>query len=762
MADLDNNPNPPNNNFSHGTHVAGIVAAVNNNATGIASASNNAVKILPIKATSDFSSFNSIDNGYDGVAYAVMQGVDIISLSWGGGGFSYTEQGIMNYAYQNGILVVAAAGNDGNSNIQYPAAYEHVLAVASTTNTDAISSFSSYGTFVDIAAPGSGILSTIPTSAYASFSGTSMATPLVASVASYMKACFPNLSVDSLELILKKSADNIDAQNPSFIGLYGAGRLNMKNAVACIGISPLTLTTAASEEFLYICSGDTIQIGNDQTLGGVNDWYRNNGLVVSGVDTIDATIPGTYFLQNTRGNCVLKSSVIELNNNPNSTASPVVDDILYASVGDTVTINATINSCIQEVPKTYTYSGPTVGYDGGLKSGIDPSVVVNDFDGVIDSLTVSVTWTKMDQVDLNSCGLSDLGGSPWNDEVTFSLMSPEGKVIKLLAEMTYASGAATAGQIITTFTFNGTKIPFGSSPISGIYQAEGNLASLTNTLANGTWKLLAADNYGQDPLCVSGFEMTFTPKNINTAPEIRWETTSGMFISGVDSIVIPIDFNNDTSYFVSAKCPFKCQSQGQKVSIAVRSKPEILAWDINDLQIGPTQLAQIASCDSLIFENNAFQQTIVSGTDANSNYFSLLISSKPSLQSPVTRCNTDSLILFANACVNGQTWQNSATSNFIYLTSENSPHIATVTCDQTAMSSTGVQVLPANQQLQLTDIFYNYGQQNLQAQSINSSATIDVNSKVNYTATNNIELKPGFETNENVVFKAEIGNCPPD
>ncbi|HEY1055422.1 MAG TPA: S8 family serine peptidase, partial [Emticicia sp.] len=127
LGNNDNNPNPPNASFSHGTHVAGIVSAVSNNNLGVASASNNRVKVLPVKATPDDADPRGIYFGFEGILWAADNGADIISLSWGGIGFSQTEQEVIDYAYNKGIVVVAAAGNEDTAVESYPAAYRHVI-----------------------------------------------------------------------------------------------------------------------------------------------------------------------------------------------------------------------------------------------------------------------------------------------------------------------------------------------------------------------------------------------------------------------------------------------------------------------------------------------------------------------------------------------------------------------------------------------------------------------------------------------------------
>lgn len=229
VADNDNNPSPPSNSFDHGTHVAGIAGAKSNNNTGIASIGYN-IKLLPVKSTNVAT---QVTDGYDGIVYAVNTGADIINMSWGGTGSSTTAQNIITWASNQGVILVAAAGNDNDDVLHYPAAYTECIAVASTTTGDVRSSFSCYGSWVDVAAPGSSIYSTIPGSAYAYKQGTSMASPMVAGLAALVKSVNPGMTANDVRNCILSTATNIDAANPSFVGELGSGRIDALAAVTC-------------------------------------------------------------------------------------------------------------------------------------------------------------------------------------------------------------------------------------------------------------------------------------------------------------------------------------------------------------------------------------------------------------------------------------------------------------------------------------------------------------------------------------------------
>jgi len=236
----DDDPNVKNAASDHGVHVSGLASAVTNNGKGIASIAGNA-SLLIVKVAADDSP-GDIYNGYEGIRYAVDQGARIINCSWGTSSRSLFGEDVINYAISKDCLVIAAAGNQGTDIPDYPAGYKGVLAVANVMDNDTRSSSSNFGGYVSISAPGSSIFSTTYNGSYGTKSGTSMATPIVASAAALLKAYYPELSMAQIGELLRVTADNIDNLNPAYTNKMGKGRLNVFRALT--QSAPALRTTA--------------------------------------------------------------------------------------------------------------------------------------------------------------------------------------------------------------------------------------------------------------------------------------------------------------------------------------------------------------------------------------------------------------------------------------------------------------------------------------------------------------------------------------
>ncbi|QCJ46392.1 S8 family serine peptidase [Haloprofundus sp. MHR1] len=225
FVDDDSDPYPDDlENEYHGTHVAGIAAATTDNGEGISGISNST--LLSGRALSEEGSGSTADIA-DAVQWAADQGADVINLSLGGGGYTDTMKNAVSYAYDAGSLVVAAAGNDYGSSVSYPAAYSECLAVSALDENESLASYSNVGPEIELAAPGSNVLSTWTTSTeYDSISGTSMATPVVSGVAGLTLAAY-SLTNEELRTHLKNTAVDVGLSSDE----QGSGRVDAGNAV---------------------------------------------------------------------------------------------------------------------------------------------------------------------------------------------------------------------------------------------------------------------------------------------------------------------------------------------------------------------------------------------------------------------------------------------------------------------------------------------------------------------------------------------------
>jgi len=221
---VNNDPDPMDDN-GHGTHCAGIIAAVLNNGEGIAGVAQ--VKIMAEKGLDALGS-GTEDDLANAIIYAVNLGADILSNSWGGSDSALIHEAV-KYAYDNGVLVVAAAGNAASRTKLYPAAYDEVVAVTATDRDDAPAWFTSFGDWVEVSAPGVDIYSTVWDDAYTNMSGTSMSTPHVSGTAALIWSQFPNMTRDWVRAQLRYTAD--DLGDPGFDEYYGYGRINARKAV---------------------------------------------------------------------------------------------------------------------------------------------------------------------------------------------------------------------------------------------------------------------------------------------------------------------------------------------------------------------------------------------------------------------------------------------------------------------------------------------------------------------------------------------------
>jgi len=275
--DCASEDNDPNDFYGHGTHVAGIAGAVTDNGVGVAGICRKC-RIMNVRAGFAYNvgapyPYGVLENDdiVEAITYAADNGARIISMSFGSEENSITMQNVISYAYSQGAILVAAAGNIGNDYPFYPAVYPNVLSVAATDQNDNKAAFSNYGPWIDTAAPGTNILSTVipgimwgcidTLGGYGYCSGTSMAAPLVSGIIGLALSKNPTLTQDQIFTLVHSAYDPI-------LGNYfiGMGRIDAFEAVLPITVSLSLLDYSLDQT--YVSTGNMLAISG--TAGGQN------------------------------------------------------------------------------------------------------------------------------------------------------------------------------------------------------------------------------------------------------------------------------------------------------------------------------------------------------------------------------------------------------------------------------------------------------------------------------------------------------------
>lgn len=292
---------PSGAGVSHGTETAGLSGATSGNAVGVASVSRGAT-LLPLQVMDDNGNGFS-DDVAQAIIYAIDQGASVINMSLGTNGDDPQVRSAINLAFAHNVIVVAAAGNCGNTNsgpcsgqtagyVTFPANYNRVIAVGASDSTNNRASFSSYGERLDIMAPGSGSIpsttwtSANGTSAYASsLYGTSYASPIVASSAALIRSIRPDTSIDDVRALLMGGSTKLGTMSGAFYTqTYGHGLLNIGKSIQ-IGselnssgvVTPLLQQVGGySAEHIYNASDVLASNCAASALTWCTIWLRNN------------------------------------------------------------------------------------------------------------------------------------------------------------------------------------------------------------------------------------------------------------------------------------------------------------------------------------------------------------------------------------------------------------------------------------------------------------------------------------------------------
>ena len=454
------NSGDPMDDQGHGTHVSGTIGASGNNANGVAGVNHNVsivgCKFLQASGSGSTSDAIKCIDYMVGLSNAGVE-VRVLNNSWGGGGASQALADAITSSEQANILFVAAAGNDAvdnDVNPSYPSNYEHdsVLSVASTDHNDAMSGFSQWGlTTVDMGAPGSAILSTVPGGGYSSFSGTSMATPHVAGAAALALSVNPALNFQELKDLLMNSGDD----NAALTGKTVSGkRLNVLNALQDANPEPgFRLKVTPTNQ--TITAGDTATYTFE--IASVAEW--NDTVTLALTSSMDGASLSTNSAM------------------PGDTVTLTVPTTSETNWGDySFTVNATSGDLAKDA---------TVGlyvYPQGLNDFTytnDSSAAIPDNDpagitsviNVPDDITLFGTSAS---VDISHTYIGDL---------IVKLTSPSGSVATL-----HNQAGGSADDLVATFT-------------SSVFDGE---------VATGDWTLSVEDTYAEDTGTLNNWSVTFT------------------------------------------------------------------------------------------------------------------------------------------------------------------------------------------------------------------------------------------------------------
>lgn len=374
-ADDDNN---------HGTHVAGISAGIVDNNAGISGIAGKS-KIMPIKAMGS-NGTGQLSDVVEGIYWAADHGAKIINMSLGFTAPSAPQslQDAVDYAYNKGVVVIAAAGNDNTGTPRYPAALNHVIAVAATDSSDKKASFSNYGSHIDVAAPGVNIYSTIRDGQYGMMNGTSMAAPNVTGVVALILANNPSLTPAQVEMLLASTSTDLGALKKDSIFGYGLvnafAALNGKVATEAPAANNITVTNKGNANDIVSVSGvkagDAVKVYARATGGEP----LGTGTVATGETSTTISIPqlgkvkGSVYVSVTSGafdesvrvakaydaepvSPAIDASKVTVTNNPDGTADTV--EVSGVLENDIVKVYATASSIDPIAAETVATSGQT-------------------------------------------------------------------------------------------------------------------------------------------------------------------------------------------------------------------------------------------------------------------------------------------------------------------------------------------------------------------------------------------------------------------
>lgn len=493
--DFVNNDNDPFDDNNHGTHVAGTIGGVGNNGVGVAGVAWR-TRMAALKFLSASGS-GSISAATAAVNYANGAGIKITSNSWGGGGFSSAMQTAITNHRNNGGVFIAAAGNSTTNNDvtpHYPSSYtvDNVVAVASTTRLDAISSFSSYGlTSVDLGAPGSSILSTTPNNTYSTFSGTSMATPHVSGAIAVVWDANPSLTYAQVIARILQNTRPIAALS----GLTVTG--GVLNLQAALSTSPPPPPFNSGPRVTTSAFSGTTSSNFNKVRFTFNEAVNASSFTTA--DVVSLTGPGGVVLTPT-GVTTVSSTVFDV-----TFATQTTTGTYTVVIGPAITDTA--GNLMNQDNDTTNGENPADRYTGTASLGTAQTFTnsskynILDFQTTSVPITVPVTGTIADiDVRINITHTYD-------SDLYITLVSPTGSMIVL------SNRRGGSGDNFNNTVFSdeaATSIVNGAAPFAGTYRPEGLLSTYDGKSANGTWQVRVADKASLDVGTVNSASLIIT------------------------------------------------------------------------------------------------------------------------------------------------------------------------------------------------------------------------------------------------------------
>jgi subtilisin family serine protease/subtilisin-like proprotein convertase family protein len=501
------NDGDPRDEHFHGTHVAGTIAAVGDNAVGVAGVAWN-VQIMALRFL-DANGSGSLSDAISALQYAVANGAQISNNSWGGGGFDQGMVDAIAQAAQAGHIFVAAAGNDGSNNDAspaYPASYanDNIISVAATDHNDARADFSNYGaTTVDLGAPGVSILSTLPTyqtpamnayglsTNYGSISGTSMATPHVAGVVALVYGQHPDWSYSQIINQVLSTVDPIS----SMAGItVSEGRLNAAAAVGnpvpdrsgprVIAHTPSGMTSGSvsAVRLTFNEAVNGFDAGDVVRFTGPNSMAIAVNAIVAVAGSNDRQWEVQFDTQTELGNYEL-----------------VVGPNIFDAAGNAMDQNR--NGQLGESPDDEYTAAFALGQSSVFHSTDVPAPIF-DF-------TITQTYLNIDQdITIGDLNVQLDISHTYVGDLLISLVGPNGTQV-VLAQFHGGAGADYRGTIFDDEA--SVWVGLGSAPFAGSFSPDSPLSAFDGLNARGTWYLQVEDWAWIDEGTVNAWSITIEP-----------------------------------------------------------------------------------------------------------------------------------------------------------------------------------------------------------------------------------------------------------